>query len=92
VCPGLVATNLIEGGPAFGRLDKTLSRTPLLRTAAQGARISVKLATDPSLAGVSGRYIPSTPGSRLIPLRPVVRNAEFQRRIWDRTEALVGLR
>ena len=91
VCPGLVATNLVEGGPAFGSLDQTLSRTPLIRTPAQGARISVKLATDPSLAGVTGRYFPSTPGSRFIPLRPAVRNAEVQRRVWERTESLVGL-
>jgi NAD(P)-dependent dehydrogenase (short-subunit alcohol dehydrogenase family) len=91
VCPGLVATNLVEGGPAFGSLDATLSRTPLLRTAAQGARISVKLATDPSLAGVTGRYFPSTPGSRFIPLRPAVRDEALHRRIWDRTEELVGL-
>jgi NAD(P)-dependent dehydrogenase (short-subunit alcohol dehydrogenase family) len=91
VCPGLVATNLVEGGPVFGSLDQALSRTPLMRTPAQGARISVKLATDPSLAGVSGRYFPSTPGSRFIPLRPVVRDAEFQRQVWNRTEALVGL-
>jgi len=91
VCPGLVATNLIEGGPAFGRWDQILSRTPLLRTPAQGARISVKLATDPALAGVSGRYFPSTPGSRFIPLRPAVRNAAIPRRLWERTETLVGL-
>lgn len=91
VCPGLVATNLIEGGPAFGSWDQMLSKTPLLRTPAQGARISVKLATDASLAGVSGRYFPSTPGSRFIPLRPAVRNADLQRRIWNRTEELVGL-
>ena len=91
VCPGLVATNLVEGGPAFGSLDQTLSKTPLIRTPAQGARISVKLATDPSLAGVTGRYFPSTPGSRFIPLRPAVRSADVQRRVWERTEALVGL-
>jgi NAD(P)-dependent dehydrogenase (short-subunit alcohol dehydrogenase family) len=91
VCPGLVATNLIEGGPAFGRWDRILSKTPLLRTPAQGARISVKLATDPALAGVTGRYFPSTPGSRFIPLRPAVRNEGLQRRVWERTAKLVGL-
>jgi NAD(P)-dependent dehydrogenase (short-subunit alcohol dehydrogenase family) len=91
VCPGLVATNLVEGGPAFGSWDQMLSKTPLVRTPAQGAAISVKLATDPALAGVSGRYFPSTPGSRFIPLRPAVRNAELHERIWDRTEELVGL-
>ncbi len=91
VCPGLVATNLVEGGPAFGGLDKRLSRTFLIRTPAQGAQISVKLATDPTLADVSGRYFPSTPGSRFIPLRPAVRDAALQKKIWDRTEELVGL-
>jgi len=91
VCPGLVATNLVEGGPAFGSWDQMLSKTPLIRTPAQGAAISVKLATDPSLAGETGRYFPSTPGSRFIPLRPAVRDEELQRRIWDRTEKLVGL-
>lgn len=92
VCPGLVATNLVEGGPAFGGLDKKLSGTFLIRTPAQGARISVKLATDPELAAVSGRYFPSTPGSRFIPLRPAVRNKELQQRVWERTEELIGLR
>jgi NAD(P)-dependent dehydrogenase (short-subunit alcohol dehydrogenase family) len=89
-CPGLVATNLVEGGPVMGRADRVLTKTPLLRTPEQGARILVKLATDPSLAGVSGRYFPSTPGSRFIPLRPATRDAALQRKIWDRTAELVG--
>jgi len=89
-CPGLVATNLVEGGPAMGRADQVLTKTPLLRTPEQGARILVKLATDPSLAGVSGRYFPSTPGSRFIPRRPATRDAALQQRIWDRTAELVA--
>jgi NAD(P)-dependent dehydrogenase (short-subunit alcohol dehydrogenase family) len=92
LCPGLVATNLVEGGPAFGGLDPLLSHTPLVRTPEQGARISVRLATDPSLAGVSGRYFPSTPGSRFLPKVRAVRDVDLQRRVWDRTADLVGLR
>jgi NAD(P)-dependent dehydrogenase (short-subunit alcohol dehydrogenase family) len=92
LCPGLVATNLVEGGPAFGGLDRVLSRTPFMRTPEQGARISVRLAIDPSLAGVSGRYFPSTPGSRFLPRVRAARDAKLQRRIWDRTAELVGLR
>lgn len=90
VCPGLVATNLVEGGPAFGGWDRLLSRTFLVRTPEQGARISVRLATDPSLAGVSGRYFPSTPGSRFLPKVRAARDPQLQRRIWDRTVELVG--
>jgi retinol dehydrogenase 12 len=92
LCPGLVATNLVEGGPAFGRWDRLLSRTFLIRTPEQGARISVRLAADPSLAGVSGRYFPSTPGSRFLPRVRAARDPQRQRRIWDRTVELVGLR
>ena len=91
LCPGLVATNLVEGGPAFGGWDRVLSRTPLVRTPEQGARISVRLATEPSLAGVTGRYFPSTPGSRFLPRVRAARDANLQRRIWDRTADLVGL-
>ena len=92
LCPGLVATNLVEGGPAFGGLDRLLSHTPLVRTPEQGARISVRLATDPSLDGVSGRYFPSTPGSRFLPRVRAARDADLQHRIWDRTAKLVRLR
>ena len=91
LCPGLVATNLVEGGPVVGSWDSALSRTPLMRTPAQGARISVRLATDPAFAGVSGRYFPSTPGSRFLPKVRAARDAKLQRRIWDRTSELVGL-
>jgi NAD(P)-dependent dehydrogenase (short-subunit alcohol dehydrogenase family) len=91
LCPGLVATNLVEGGPAFGGLDRLLSHTPLVRTPEQGARISVRLATDPSLEGVSGRYFPSTPGSRFLPRVRAACDANLQRRVWDRTAELVGL-
>jgi NAD(P)-dependent dehydrogenase (short-subunit alcohol dehydrogenase family) len=91
LCPGLVATNLVEGGPAFGGWDRMLSRTFLVRTPEQGARVVVNLASDPSLSDTSGRYFPSTPGSRFLPSVRAARNAALQRRIWDRTTELVGL-
>src|SRR5207244_3996328 len=91
VCPGLVATNLVEGKPALGPVDRVLSMTPLLRTPEQGARVSVRLATDPSLATVSGRFFTSTPGMGFVPLLGATRNTELQRRVWDRTYQLVGL-
>jgi NAD(P)-dependent dehydrogenase (short-subunit alcohol dehydrogenase family) len=91
LCPGLVATNLVEGKGVLGPLDRALSRTMFLRTPDQGARISVRLATDPSLAGVSGRFFTSTPGMRFLPPLRASRDAGLQRRIWERTGALVGL-
>jgi NAD(P)-dependent dehydrogenase (short-subunit alcohol dehydrogenase family) len=91
VCPGLVATNLIGGKPLFGPVDRIVSRTPLLRRPEQGARMSVRLATDPSVAGVTGRFFTSTPGMRFVPPTGATRNVELQGRIWERTRELVGL-
>jgi NAD(P)-dependent dehydrogenase (short-subunit alcohol dehydrogenase family) len=91
LCPGLVATNLVGGKSMLGPIDHFLSRTPLLRTPEQGARMSVRLATDPSLVGVSGRFFTSTPGMRFLPPAGATRNIGLQGRIWDRTCELVGL-
>lgn len=91
LCPGLVATNLVEGKPLLGPVDRIMSRTPLLRTPEQGARMSVRLASDPSLAGVSGRFFTSTPGMTFLPSAAATRDVALQRRIWERTCQLVGL-
>jgi NAD(P)-dependent dehydrogenase (short-subunit alcohol dehydrogenase family) len=91
LCPGLVATNLVGGKPMLGSVDRMLSRTPLLRTPEQGARMTVRLASDPSLAGVTGRFFTSTPGMGLLPSVGATRNAAVQARIWERTSQLVGL-
>jgi len=91
LCPGLVATNLVEGQPVMGRADRMASLTPFLRRPDQGARMSVRLATDPSLAGVTGRFFTSTPGMRFLPSVRGSRDAGLQRRVWERTSELVGL-
>ena len=91
LCPGLVATNLVGGRPVLGPLDRIVSLTPLLRTPEQGAQMSVRLATDPALAGVTGRFFTSTPGMQLVPAVRARGDVDLQRRIWDRTSQLVGL-
>jgi NAD(P)-dependent dehydrogenase (short-subunit alcohol dehydrogenase family) len=91
LCPGLVATNLVGGKPMLGPVDRFLSRTPLLRTPEQGARMSVRLATDPTLAQVTGRFFTSTPGMRFLPPASATRNVGLQGRIWDRSCELTGL-
>jgi retinol dehydrogenase-12 len=90
VCPGLVATNLVDMG-VLRPIMKAASRTPLVNTPAEGARLVVHLATDPELEDVTGRFYTTTPGMRLLPPVPAMLDTRLQRRIWERTETLVGL-
>lgn len=90
VCPGLVATNLIDMGPVRPIMEAA-ARTPFVNTPAEGARLVVRLATDPKLIAVTGRFYTTTPGMRLIPPVPAMRDVGLQGRIWERTERLVGL-
>ncbi len=85
--PGTVATNL------YGQMgaSRAVARIPIVRTPEQGARMTVRLASDPTLAGVSGRYFTSFPGLGLLPPARARRNADLKRRIWERTAALVEL-
>jgi NAD(P)-dependent dehydrogenase (short-subunit alcohol dehydrogenase family) len=91
LCPGAVATNLFEDAPLVGRLGRIASRSPFIRTPAQGAKMTVRLATDPGVADVSGRFFSSTPGASVVPLTGAMRDEGTQRRVWERTVALVGL-
>jgi len=90
-CPGAVATGLVRETPALDLAGGLLSRTPLLRTPRQGARMGVRLIVDPALAGTSGQFFTSTPG--LGRLRPVDarRDAQYQCEAWDRSAQLVAL-
>ena len=90
VCPGFVATNLVDMGPLRPMIEAA-TRTPFVNTPAEGARLVVRLATDPALEGVTGRFYTTTPGMSLLPPVPAMLDAGLQRRIWERTERLVGL-
>jgi retinol dehydrogenase-12 len=90
-CPGAVATGLVRETRVLDLGARLLSRTPLLRTPRQGARIGVRLVVDRSLAETTGRFFTSTPGfGRLAPVSART-DLAYQREAWERSSALVGL-
>jgi retinol dehydrogenase 12 len=88
-CPGLVATGLAGTENAADRVATALSRTPLVRRPEQGARVLVRLATDPAFASRTGEFISSTPLAGLLPKIPAVRDVALRRQLWEATEALL---
>jgi NAD(P)-dependent dehydrogenase (short-subunit alcohol dehydrogenase family) len=88
-CPGLVATGLAGTENLADRFATSLSRTPLVRRPEQGARVLVRLATDPEFATRTGEFISSTPLAGLLPSIPAVRDVALRRRLWEATEALL---
>ena len=88
-CPGLVATGLAGTDNLADRAARALSRTPLVRRPEQGARVLVRLATDPEFAVRTGAFISSTPLARFVPDIPALRDTELRRRLWEETEALL---
>jgi len=88
-CPGLVATGLAGTDNLTDRAATALSRTPLVRRPEQGARVLVRLATDPEFAVRTGEFISSTPLAGLLPSIPAVRDVALRRRLWDETEVLL---
>jgi NAD(P)-dependent dehydrogenase (short-subunit alcohol dehydrogenase family) len=91
LCPGAVATNLFTDAPLIGRLGKLAALSPLIRTPEQGAKMTVRLATDPALDGVTGRFFSSTPGASRLPETRPRQDRALQQRIWERSVKLVGL-
>ena len=89
-CPGLVATGLAGTDNAADRVARALSRTPLVRRPEQGARVLVRLATDPEFATRTGAFISSTPLASLMPMIPAARDVALRRRLWEETESLLA--
>jgi retinol dehydrogenase-12 len=88
-CPGLVATGLAGTENVADRVASALSRTPLVRRPEQGARVLVRLATDPAFANRTGEFISSTPLAGVLPTIPALRDVALRRRLWEATEALL---
>lgn len=81
--PGVVATDLLLNGFPPLKLVRRFMRTP-----EQGAATAVYLASDPSVAEATGGYfIDSAPVSPT----PDATNDESARRLWERSERMVGL-
>ena len=89
-CPGLVATGLAGTDNLADRAARAFSRTPLVRRPEQGARVVVNLATEPSFATRTGEFVSSTPLARFVPDIPALRDRELRRRLWEKTEEVLG--
>jgi NAD(P)-dependent dehydrogenase (short-subunit alcohol dehydrogenase family) len=88
--PGFVASNLGKDGDAgwLGPVAMALGR-PFAISPARGASTSVFLASDPSVADITGEYWYQC---ALSPVSAVARDAAAAHRLWDVSERLVGLR
>ncbi len=83
VHPGVVATELARGYPAFAvKLFHLFLLTP-----AQGAACTLHVATSPELEGVSGRYFEK---SRAKEPAAAAKDEAAQERLWALSEALTG--
>ena len=89
-CPGLVATGLAGTENLADRVASALSHTFLVRRPEQGARVLVRLATDPAFATRTGEFISSTPLAGILPTMPAVRDVHLRHRLWDATAELLS--
>jgi NAD(P)-dependent dehydrogenase (short-subunit alcohol dehydrogenase family) len=89
-CPGLVATGLAGTENLADRVASTLSHTPLVRRPEQGARVLVRLATDPAFTTRTGEFISSTPLAGVLPTMPAVRDRALRQRLWEATAHMLN--
>jgi len=85
--PGYIASHFGGSSRPYIRFGIRLAR-PFLMTPEQGARGQIRLATDPDLAGTTGRYFKGRRPSR--PSRHS-RDAAACARLWDVSAELTGL-
>ena len=90
-CPGLVDTSLADDSRLAAAGVKVLSAVGAAGQPFHGARLGIRLSSDPELATTTGRFFTTTPGFRFLPAVPALRDAEYQRRAWERSAELVGL-
>jgi NAD(P)-dependent dehydrogenase (short-subunit alcohol dehydrogenase family) len=86
--PGSVATNIWSGAPLWAKPLIHLLFRPSFITPKEGAATVVKLATDPALEGVTGRYFEN--GVEVAPAS-LARDQALAGRLWTVSAQLVGL-
>lgn len=84
--PGVIATNLLSDYERKSRLAGRLLRLTHSGPK-EGAATTLRLATDPKLIDVSGRYFKPTGEART---SPASYDRELARRLWEVSERLVG--
>jgi NAD(P)-dependent dehydrogenase (short-subunit alcohol dehydrogenase family) len=90
-CPGAVATGLVRETRFLDLGARLLSRTPVIRTPEQGARMGVRLVLDPTLRATTGRFFTSTPGLGHLPPISARTDRAYQLEAWERSAELVFL-
>ena len=86
--PGLVASRFgSNNGWLFRNALKLAFRLGGAIGVEEGAELNIRLASDPALAGVSGRYFS---GGREAPSSPASLSVEDQERLWVASEALAA--
>jgi NAD(P)-dependent dehydrogenase (short-subunit alcohol dehydrogenase family) len=83
VHPGVIRTELGDRGGPLGLLVRAVKL--LWKKPEEGAKPVVRLATDPSLKGVTNRYFHL---DEEMPLADVAKNEEIATRLWDHAEDL----
>lgn len=84
--PGFVATNL-GGDNLFGRIVMTIAK-PFVRSPDKGAETGLFLATDDSVAGVTGEYFYN---NKIYKTKPHANDMEMAAKLWQVSEELCKL-
>ena len=86
--PGLVASRFgSNNGWLFRNAVKLAFRVSGAIGVEEGAALNIRLASDPALAGVTGRYFSD---GKEVPSSPVSLSVEDQERLWAASEAIAA--
>jgi len=86
--PGFVNTGLGRGASGSWKVFLALAR-PFMTSPAKGARTPIYVASDPAVAGVTGRYFANC---KPVEPSPVARDDAVAERLWTLSERLTGVR
>lgn len=91
VCPGLISTKLATEAPLIGRLFAAAAHTPLVGSPSDGARMPLRVATEPAFEQRTGEIISSVGWMGLAPTTLLRFDAALQKKVWEQSEHLVTL-
>jgi NAD(P)-dependent dehydrogenase (short-subunit alcohol dehydrogenase family) len=86
--PGAVATNIWSGAPGWAKPLLFLFFRPFFLSIKKGAEPIVRLASDPGLEGVTGRYFDR---DKEVAPSPLARDEALAQKLWTVSAGMVGL-